>query len=44
VYTQSANDLHDLVLRLDADLNPAPAHPARAPSPTAVPTPVGRAR
>jgi hypothetical protein len=43
VYTQIADDLHDLVLRLDADLNPAPAPPAGAPSPT-TPTPVRRAR
>jgi hypothetical protein len=44
VYAQIANDLHDLVLRLDADLNPAPALPAGASSPTTTPAPVRRAR
>lgn len=44
VYGQAANDLHDLVLRLDAELNPAPAPAAGPPALTSTPVTGRRSR
>lgn len=37
LYGQAANDLHDFVLRLDAELNPVPAPAAAQPALTTTP-------
>lgn len=44
VYQQAANDLHDLVLRLDDELNPAPAPLAGPPALAATSAPARRTR
>jgi hypothetical protein len=44
LYGQFANDLHDLVLDLDAELNPVPAPPAAQPAVSTAPVPGRRPR
>lgn len=44
LYGRLANDLHDLVLDLDAVLNPTPAPTAASPALAATPAPARRSR